>query len=1251
MHVYARRVLEAERTSLSVIADFIDAGQTVLDLGMGNGSLGHYIKTQKFITIDGLTLNPAEADLARESYRQVVVADLDTANLEQLFAGETYDWIVCADVLEHLKHPESVLAQCKSRLRPDGQIITSIPNAAYCGLLAELMQGDFRYRNEGLLDATHLRFFTRQSLHRWFDTEGWHLVTVATIDRHLGDSEFKVAFDALPPAVARYLLARPDALSYQYISVATPQERAPNPQTLARATDEPPKNPAAGVFSTQLYMDCGAGYDESFKLVQAGEVGQLQQKIEFSLPACPEHPYRRLRLDPADRAGFMHFYGVELSDDEGGVLWRWSATEEGNPQMYASPPHDILLTSMWPTTQGLLATIFGEDPQIELAITANALLALSTRGGSLRLEVGWPMSSDYLLATQALAEQRKNQQDRNTLHVTLALEHANLRTAHQALQTQHHALSESQQQTVVLLREAERASNDWQSKHRQLEEHLQWIERSTIFRATRPIVALKMRLDRLFVRKPLPPPPVLVSDETRSPSRQVRLDLTIDVIVPVFRGLEDTRTCLESVTRSRSSAKHRIIVINDCSPEPEVTDWLRHFAQQHDHVTLLENEENLGFVRTVNKGMALSDSNDVILLNSDAEVANDWLDRLQQAAYSSDRVGTVTPFSNNATICSYPTFCSANPMPLGLSVADMDALCANVLAGRSVELPTGHGFCMYARRDCLTQVGLFDETHFGKGYGEENDFCVRATEFGWKHLHALDVFVRHAGGVSFGASKSERELQAMETLRRLHPQYEPSVHRFLQQDPAKPARLALDIARIANTGRRAILNVTHNRDGGTLRHQQELAQHFDSTAIFLQLKPSTKGAALELTGVDEALRLNFQLPTQLDLLTQSLRQLGVAHIHYHHLLGHDDWVLELPSKLGITHDFTAHDYYTYCPQISLTDHTDRYCSERGKEQCQQCLRRNPAPNDMDIDEWRQRHLRLLGQARVLLTPTDSTGRRMRQHVPQANIAVVPHIDMDNTMIPVPMPRRLDETSPIKVAVIGALSRIKGADVLEEVALLAAKTDAPIEFHLIGYGYRHLRVQPKARLTVHGAYQEEELPQILEWLQPDLVWFPAQWPETYSYTLSSCLKAGLPVLAPQLGAFSDRLAGQPWAWLVDWQQTPEQWLALLLDLRRKHFLTGVPPTTIPAERSSSGWTYGANYLRGISAAKPLSAEETRKLALALHPLLDNPSDRKGDAPALLRWLTALRAAPGLSTVAKHIPGHWQRKVKNWLSSRS
>lgn len=270
----------------------------------------------------------------------------------------------------------------------------------------------------------------------------------------------------------------------------------------------------------------------------------------------------------------------------------------------------------------------------------------------------------------------------------------------------------------------------------------------------------------------------------------------IDVIVPVFRGAEETRRCLESVLGCSARADFELIVVDDCSPEPEVVALVDTLAAA-GRIHLLRNECNRGFVGSVNRAMALHPERDVVLLNSDTEVANDWLDRLSRAAYSATDIGTVTPFSNNGTICSYPFEDWGGEVPGTLGLAALDRLIADTLAGEHPDLPTGVGFCLYIRRACLDAVGLFDEARFGRGYGEESDFCMRARALGWRNVLAADVFVLHAGSVSFGDERLERVREAEPVIAALHPDYARNVAAFLLADPLRFLRQRISLTRAA----------------------------------------------------------------------------------------------------------------------------------------------------------------------------------------------------------------------------------------------------------------------------------------------------------------------------------------------------------------------------------------------------------------------------------------------------------------------
>ncbi|WP_164084929.1 glycosyltransferase [Pseudazoarcus pumilus] len=264
----------------------------------------------------------------------------------------------------------------------------------------------------------------------------------------------------------------------------------------------------------------------------------------------------------------------------------------------------------------------------------------------------------------------------------------------------------------------------------------------------------------------------------------------VDVIVPVFGDAVLTRRCIESVLAASSDTPFELVLIADAPPDPAVLACCE-AAAVDARVHLLRNESNRGFVFSANRGMALHADRDVVLLNADCEVADGWLDRLVACARAHPEAGTLTPFSNDATICSYPATGEESDLLPTLGLAGLDALFAREHAGRSVELPVGVGSCLFIRRACLEQTGYFDEEAFGRGYGEECDFCLRAAQHGWRHLLCADVFVFHAGGASFGEEKSVLVEAAQRVLRQRWPDYDQRIGDFVRRDPIRPLRDAI----------------------------------------------------------------------------------------------------------------------------------------------------------------------------------------------------------------------------------------------------------------------------------------------------------------------------------------------------------------------------------------------------------------------------------------------------------------------------
>ena len=248
----------------------------------------------------------------------------------------------------------------------------------------------------------------------------------------------------------------------------------------------------------------------------------------------------------------------------------------------------------------------------------------------------------------------------------------------------------------------------------------------------------------------------------------------VAIVVPVYGAPTLVERCLDAVL-AHTTGRARLIVIDDASPDSEIAPLLARYATRAN-VSVLRNERNRGFTATANRGIVEAGRADVVLLNADTEVGPNWLTGLRRAAASADDVATVTAVSDNAGAFSVPELERENAMPARWTLDDT----ARALwheAGRAYPaLPTGNGFCIYIRRAVIDAVGVLDEAAFPQGYGEENDFCQRASARGLRHLIAGNVYVHHERSASFGHDRrAQLGVAGMAVLRERWPSYEADV--------------------------------------------------------------------------------------------------------------------------------------------------------------------------------------------------------------------------------------------------------------------------------------------------------------------------------------------------------------------------------------------------------------------------------------------------------------------------------------------
>lgn len=257
------------------------------------------------------------------------------------------------------------------------------------------------------------------------------------------------------------------------------------------------------------------------------------------------------------------------------------------------------------------------------------------------------------------------------------------------------------------------------------------------------------------------------------------------VIIPAYNAAAELDHCLQTV-RATVPAETEVLLIDDASPDPAVARLIRGWRNKGGpNWRFLANPDNLGFVATANRGMRLC-AGDVVLLNADTEVTPGWLEGLARCLASDAAIASATPWTNNGEIASLPRFCVANPAP-----PDRDAVAGVISAAGPPgypELPTAVGFCMAIARCAIDRIGLFDETLFGRGYGEENDWSMRASAAGMHNVLCDDVYVVHLGGRSFGPLGLNPDEGSMQRLLSRHPAYLRLVQAFIAEDPLAARR-------------------------------------------------------------------------------------------------------------------------------------------------------------------------------------------------------------------------------------------------------------------------------------------------------------------------------------------------------------------------------------------------------------------------------------------------------------------------------
>ena len=626
----------------------------------------------------------------------------------------------------------------------------------------------------------------------------------------------------------------------------------------------------------------------------------------------------------------------------------------------------------------------------------------------------------------------------------------------------------------------------------------------------------------------------------------LKLSSPVSVIVPIYNNPEELQRCIDSVLRC-TNLPFELILVDDCSLDPAIAALLEKY-DAHSVVRILRNRTNQGFVRSANIGMKATE-HDVVLLNSDTEVTTRWLQKLMIAAYSDPEVATVTPFSNAGGAFSVPEIGVNAPLPFPFTVLKIARLTERLSSCAYPQVPTGNGFCMYIKRQALDKIGGFDEENFGRGYGEENDFCMRALKAGWRHVIDDSLFVYHRGASSFGEEKERLLKQNREILDRLHPEYTGLVREFTNSSEINALRSRIG-DRLKNgtsdlhLDKSRVLFILHEGSGGVPLTVTDIVSRVSETNECFLLTSTGSEMFLSVWQDNSKVEMrrwqlqhtwsakNYRCEAARRVYFQVLNGLGIDLVHIHHLFKHSFDAPLLCRQMGIPVVLSFHDYYFACPSVHLLDQNSVFCGGQCTPGLAQCMIPSPMLRDLPmlkqyLPEWRREVAQVLDCCDAFVTMAESVRDVYLSAFPQLKEKPFWIIEHGRDFKPVagvaspPSPGQ-----PVRILTAGNIDHHKGSGFIRELKKLDREN--LLEFHFLGTAdenVRHIGVH-------HGVYARDDFARLARKIRPSFAAVFSIWGETYCHTLTEAWSVGLPVLGSQLGAVSERIETYGGGWKID-----------------------------------------------------------------------------------------------------------------------
>lgn len=605
----------------------------------------------------------------------------------------------------------------------------------------------------------------------------------------------------------------------------------------------------------------------------------------------------------------------------------------------------------------------------------------------------------------------------------------------------------------------------------------------------------------------------------------------IDIIIPVYNGFQYLEPLLNSIIKN-TYMDYKIIICDDKSSDEKVLHFLKKFKNENSHVdiTLLENERNLGFIKTVNK-LVKHTNNHFVLLNTDTEVPPYWIERLMYPIFEMKNIASTTPFTNAGTICSFPNYLEDNPIFENMNIEELDSYFQYVNFEKTfIEIPTGVGFCMGVNKNLVNKIGMFDEV-FGKGYGEENDWCQRAIKNGYKNIHVTNLFVYHKHGGSFSSEEKQKLIiENLGILNKKHPTYDEEVQKIIYENKLETLRKYLTIL-IKNKKSNTVLIIDHGLGGG--------ASHYIDESLESKIKEKKMVILMRYDfNITKDYNINFFSDKfsykfsskNISYIFTELSKFKINEIFINSLVSYPNVYNIIESIIALKKQTQAkvilpiHDFFPLCPSYTLLNEKMEYCGiPQDFKICENCLKNNKNEfkifeKEENIGNWRKSWNKINDLSDEIICFSNSSKDIFLKAYPNSDkkIKVIPH-DISGRYEKIYSPNIKNDKTII--GVLGGINEAKGAIIVKN--LVSYIDENKINAKVVLIGQISIPISSESFVAT-GRYDKKDLPDIVKKYNITKFFIPSIWPETFSYTTDEIMQMGYPLIVFDLGAPAERV---------------------------------------------------------------------------------------------------------------------------------